>query len=159
MRRVLWCLLMVLCGFLGGALFCWAQGAYHQPGSAYFSDVSASSPHDDDIGYLVEGGVVSGYSDGTYKPGDAVTREQMASYVNRVAGMTYLLTMCSVDWNYFGGYASGLQAYQAGRITYAEYQANLAAMAWATDAAKSQLGRIPPTARTAPLAATWLKYF
>lgn len=159
MKRVPWCMLMVLCGFLGGALFCWAQGAYHQPGSAYFPDVSASSPHDDDIGYLVEGGMVSGYSDGTYKPGDAVTREQMAGYVNREAGVTYLLTMCSVDWNYFDGYASGHRAYLDGRITAQEYEANQAAMAWATDAAKDQFGEIPSTAQTAPLASTWLKYF
>jgi hypothetical protein len=103
--------------------------------------------------------VVSGYSDGTYRPTDVVTREQMASYVNRAVAAAYLLTMCSVDWNYANGEYSGYTAYTEGRITYAEYEANSAAMAWATDAAKSQYERIPATAQTAPLAATWLKYF
>lgn len=159
MKRLLWCLLMVLCGFLGGALFCWASGAFHQPGSVYFSDVATSSPHNEDVGYLYEGGIVKGISDDLYGPSLPVTREQMASFLGRTSAETYLLTMCSADWKFADGYFTGLRAYQEGRISYAEYQANSAAMQWATDAMKYQITQMNSDAVTAPLAQTWLKYF
>jgi len=157
MRKVLPMVLAICFGFAGGLLG--QATANHYAGSHYFPDVSATSPHDQDIGYLYELGVVKGFPDGTYGPGLPVSRDQMASYVTRAAAETYLLTMSSVDWNFFGGYYIGYKAYTDGRITYAEYQANYAAMVWATDAMKYQLGQLSPTAMTAPLAATWLKYF
>ena len=159
MKRLLWCLLMVLCGFLGGAIFCWASGAYHQPGSAYFADVSESSVHDDDIGYLYEAGVAKGFSATIYGPTLPITREQMASFLGRTSAEVYLLTMCSADWNFADGYFTGYTAYQEGRITYAQYQANAAAMEWATDAMRYEFSQMMPNAMTAPLAQTWLQYF
>ena len=158
-RTVLLVLVAALSGAVGGFVAGWAATTVHQPGSAYFTDVSAASPHNQDIGYLYEAGVVKGLGGGTYGPALSVTREQMASYAARTAAEAYLLTMCSIDWNYFGGYASGYQAYQDGRMTYQQYLDNYAAMTWATDAMKYQLGQLDPYAATAPLAATWQEYF
>jgi hypothetical protein len=150
---------MVLCGFLGGAIFCWASGAYHQPGSAYFSDVQVSSPHNEDIGYLYEAGVAKGISATAYAPSLPVSRDQMASFLGRTSAEVYLLTMCSADWKFADGYFTGYRAYQEGRISYAQYQANFAAMQWATDAMRWEFSQMSPDAMTAPLAQTWLQYF
>ena len=50
-----------------------------------FTDVSASSYAFDDIACLYELGVTTGTSATTYGPGDLVTREQVASFLARVA--------------------------------------------------------------------------
>jgi len=158
-RTLLLVLVAALSGTVGGFVAGWAATTVHQPGSAYFTDVSAASPHNQDIGYLYEAGVVKGLGGGTYGPALSVTREQMASYAARTAAEAYLLTMCSMDWNYFGGFFMGQTAYNEGRITYEEYVANTAAMAWATGAMSYQMDQLDPNAATAPLAATWQKYF
>ena len=52
-----------------------------------FSDVPISSWACDEIEACAQQGVVSGYPDGTYQPGNPVTRDQMAVYIARaVAG-------------------------------------------------------------------------
>lgn len=48
-----------------------------------FADVPASSVHADAIGRLAAADVVAGFPDGTYRPTDAVTRAQMATFLHR----------------------------------------------------------------------------
>jgi len=48
-----------------------------------FPDVPESSPHHDDISWLVAQGITSGFGDGTFKPQNPVARQQMASFLRR----------------------------------------------------------------------------
>ena len=60
--------------------------ADHHTGSYYFTDVSSTSPHDDDVGTLNESGVTKG-CDSTnpalYCPEADVLRDQMAAFLAR----------------------------------------------------------------------------
>jgi len=143
MLRILTCLIFgaAICLF---ALSAWAAMG-HQGGSAYFPDVSSSSLHNDDIGYLYEQGVVNGFFDGTYRPTTPVDRQQMASYIARAQAVTFMLTFMSVDQNFFGGYYTGQQAYLDGRITWEEYQASVAALDWATAGANYEFSQMRDT--------------
>jgi hypothetical protein len=49
---------------------------------AWFDD-TADSVHEGDIDALAEQGIVAGFEDGTYRPGNRVLRDQMASFVMR----------------------------------------------------------------------------
>ncbi|HET7079622.1 MAG TPA: S-layer homology domain-containing protein [Chloroflexia bacterium] len=53
-----------------------------------FTDVPAASPFSDFIRCLTCRGIVGGYSDGTFRPGAAVTRGQHAKFVANAAGYT-----------------------------------------------------------------------
>lgn len=143
MLRTLTCLIFgaAICLF---GLTAWAAMT-HQGGSAYFPDVSASSPHDHDIGYLYEMGVVSGFADGTYGPSTPVDRQQMASYIARSHAVVFMLTFMSIDQNFFGGYYTGEQAYIDGRISYEDYQASVGALEWATAAANREFSQMRDT--------------
>src|SRR5690606_24154125 len=39
-----------------------------------------------DVGWLVGRGITTGYPDGTYRPGDVVSRQSMAAFLHRFAG-------------------------------------------------------------------------
>ncbi len=64
-------LLMGLLGSVVGAAY-----ASHQ-----FSDVPNSQPHHDNINALVDSGCATGFDDGTFRPGDPVTRGQTARQI------------------------------------------------------------------------------
>lgn len=51
-----------------------------------FSDVPVSSPFYDGVRCLVCRGIVSGYSDGTFRPGNNITRGQISKMVSNAAG-------------------------------------------------------------------------
>jgi hypothetical protein len=46
-----------------------------------FDDVDAADTHSDNINALAEAGIVRGYGDGTYRPGNPVTRQQMSQFI------------------------------------------------------------------------------
>lgn len=46
-----------------------------------FEDVEADSVHADNINALAAAGIVQGFGDGSYRPGNAVTRQQMSQFV------------------------------------------------------------------------------
>ncbi|OWY60591.1 hypothetical protein B7486_68360, partial [cyanobacterium TDX16] len=48
-----------------------------------FSDVPESHPFYADIEWMAETGISEGYPDGTYRPGDPVTRQAMSAFVHR----------------------------------------------------------------------------
>lgn len=50
-----------------------------------FPDVNASTPHAEDITWLAESGISTGFPDGTFRGGDAVTRQDMAAFLRRLA--------------------------------------------------------------------------
>lgn len=50
-----------------------------------FPDVSATTPHAEDITWLAENGISAGFPDGTFRGGDAVTRQDMAAFLRRLA--------------------------------------------------------------------------
>lgn len=65
-----------------------------------FSDVPAGRWSEEGINTLAEGGLMEGYEDGLFHPEDAITVDQMATLVARLAGGTT-------------GYGSGYWAYKA----------------------------------------------
>jgi hypothetical protein len=50
-------------------------------GAPAYDDVPADHVHADNIAAVTEAGIAAGYGDGTYRPGEAVTRAQMASFL------------------------------------------------------------------------------
>jgi hypothetical protein len=51
-----------------------------------FSDVPTSSPFHDDISWLAESGITTGFPDDTYRPNEPVSRQAMAAFMRRLAG-------------------------------------------------------------------------
>jgi hypothetical protein len=56
------------------------------PPPARFADVPVGHPFFDDIGWLVDEEIATGYSDGTFRAGAAVSRQTMAAFLYRAAG-------------------------------------------------------------------------
>ena len=52
-----------------------------------FKDVPTSSPHYRDIMAVYKAGIASGYPDGTFRPNDTVTRDQMAVFLVRAKNL------------------------------------------------------------------------
>jgi len=69
----------------------------HEPGSTYFPDVTVGTPGDEHIGWLAESEVTGGFPDGTYRPDDYVTREQMAIYLARQRAVSYIDALLVAD--------------------------------------------------------------
>ena len=57
------------------------------PAPPDFPDVSSDSTHAEGIGAAAAAGIVEGYDDGTFGPGELVTREQLASMLFRALGL------------------------------------------------------------------------
>lgn len=62
--------------------------------SRRFSDVATSHPFCGAIESLASDGVLGGWSDGTYRPGEPVTRQAMAAFLYRVATGTSAVPAC-----------------------------------------------------------------
>lgn len=56
-------------------------GMFLIPVSASFSDVSETHLYKDAINYVQEQGIVNGYSDGTFKPGNLITRGEFTKII------------------------------------------------------------------------------
>jgi hypothetical protein len=67
--------------FTGGAL---AGGG--------FSDVPPGHAFEDEITWMADTGISTGYPDGTFRPGQAVTRQAMAAFMGRLADSFYVVT-------------------------------------------------------------------
>ncbi len=63
-------------------------------GAVVFSDVGKSSAEDEAVQYLVAAGVLAGYSDGTFRPGQPVTRGQAAKMVVAQQGVAPASSAC-----------------------------------------------------------------
>ena len=62
----------------------WLEGSAQLAGS--FNDVYTNTPHVDDILWLVESGITTGFSDGGFHPYANVARCDMAAFMYRLAG-------------------------------------------------------------------------
>jgi hypothetical protein len=56
-------------------------GPFQDPG---FTDVSAGHPFKNAIWFMATSGITTGYADGTFRPGDPVTRQAMAAFIHRL---------------------------------------------------------------------------
>jgi hypothetical protein len=65
-------------GLFAGSLFGGTAIASHQ-----FSDVSDSNIFHDDIDWLVDNNIATGFDDGTFRPSQPVTRQAMAAFMRR----------------------------------------------------------------------------
>jgi hypothetical protein len=61
---------------------------------APFSDVASSHPFCGEIKWMKDEAISAGFGDGTYRPGQVVTRQAMSAFMARLAGAT--LTDCTV---------------------------------------------------------------
>ena len=72
-----------------------------------FSDVPPTNPFHDDIAWLAENGIADGYADGTFHPGDPLSRQAAAAMLRRVAGadpaVPPVATAGSLDVQRFSG--------------------------------------------------------
>ena len=55
-------------------------------GSALFGDVPAGHSFGDEIYWMVDAGLTTGYADGTFRPKNEITREAMAAFLFRLEG-------------------------------------------------------------------------
>lgn len=60
--------------------------AYTPPAVSKFSDVPVTSPYYKAISWGVSQGINAGYTDGTFRPTQSISRESMALYLYRLAG-------------------------------------------------------------------------
>ena len=102
-QHMLTVVIALLAGFFGAFAYGLVDDVLHSPGSDYFSDVSADSPHSDDIGFAVEAGITMGVTPELYGSGAGVSREQMASFQMRdlaaaVALSVELTRVLQMDW-------------------------------------------------------------
>lgn len=58
--------------------------------SHQFSDVPTSHPFHNDISAIAGAGITTGFSDGTYRPSEPVTRQAMAAFLRRSGGRAAL---------------------------------------------------------------------
>jgi hypothetical protein len=63
-----------------------AGGRTPCPGAGPFPDVGTTHPFCAEITWMVGEGITTGFPDGTYRPGDGVTRQSMAAFMYRMAG-------------------------------------------------------------------------
>jgi hypothetical protein len=66
-------------------------GAFEPPASPSFDDVGTGHPFYDDVEWMAETGVSTGYEDGTFRPSAAVTRQAMSAFLYRL----WLLCTCA----------------------------------------------------------------
>lgn len=66
-----------------------------------FTDVAAGSYCENAVKWAAAIGITKGYEDGTFKPGDPITREQMATFLFRYASTRNLTTALRADLNKF----------------------------------------------------------
>ena len=77
------------------------------PRNTIFNDVPSAVTGSGYIASAVEKGIITGFPDKTYKPGDPVTRGQMAIFLDRA------FTVKEGKSNTFKDVKSGMKAYQA----------------------------------------------
>ncbi len=56
------------------------------PGAPLFRDVPADHPFADEVLWMAQAGITTGYADGTYRPAAAINRDAMAAFLYRYAG-------------------------------------------------------------------------
>ena len=141
------CLAMgLLGGALGQAIFGQEETLLHLPGDIYYSDVSADSPHADDIGFSREAGIARGFSDTLYGPDWLVTREQMATFEMRdfTAGIVFALRISGRLYQDIHGSPHMLPPSSVGIVE--EWERDIAFCRWAAELIDYQAATRPADA-------------
>ena len=73
------------------------NGSYQCIPERYFTDVADEKWYSDSISFCAVHGFVSGYSDGSFYPGKAITREEFAAVMNRVLSLNEPATNTYTD--------------------------------------------------------------
>lgn len=84
------------------------------PVADHFADDDGTT-HEDNINRISEAGITTGFSDGTYRPDDIITRAQMASFIARGFGLDAVATGPFVDVS--GIHAGNINAIYVAGIT------------------------------------------
>jgi hypothetical protein len=77
-------------------------------GTGTFSDVPADHPFNAEIEWMAATGISTGFPDGTYRPGEPVTRQSMAAFMARLSDAFYVTSISAtpgVEQNSFLGSA------------------------------------------------------
>lgn len=90
-------------------------------GTSRFSDVNASAYYASAVAWASENGVVNGYADGTFKPNNPITREQMAAFLFRYAALKEQDVSPRADLSPFAD-ASQIASYAVEAIQWANAQ-------------------------------------
>ncbi|OWY59808.1 hypothetical protein B7486_72575, partial [cyanobacterium TDX16] len=59
-------------------------GPFPNPG---FTDVGAGHPFFEEISWMADAGITTGFTDGTFRPAAPVTRQSMAAFLFRLLGL------------------------------------------------------------------------
>ncbi|MCC5952769.1 MAG: S-layer homology domain-containing protein [Acidimicrobiia bacterium] len=71
-------------------------GDWAAAGAGQFTDVGVGHPFDTAIGWMALEGISTGFADDTFRPGDAVSRQAMAAFMQRFADTEKLITTGNV---------------------------------------------------------------
>ena len=78
---------------------CLLVPALTAPAFAAFPDVPADEWYTEYVDFCTEKGIVNGFEDGTFRPGRAITRQEMAAILYRYAQYKKLDTSVGADTN------------------------------------------------------------
>jgi len=67
-------------------MFRLASNPAYNPSGQSFSDVPLTHPFYEEIEWMVDDGIASGFNDGSFRPGAIVTRHAIASFIYRLLG-------------------------------------------------------------------------
>ena len=90
-------------------------------GGTAFTDVAGGQWYADGVAWASANGVVSGYTDGTFRPNDTITREQMAAILYQYARLQGKLDSGRADLSVFSD-AGSLSAYAREPMSWAVAQ-------------------------------------
>lgn len=83
--------------------------AFTAPEAARFPDVQPGHQFYKEISWLAATGITTGWDDGTFRPGAAITRDAMAAYLHRLYGAPVLRAAAEADVHPFGDVAADTQ--------------------------------------------------
>lgn len=87
---------LVVAGAAMAGMIAGASGAAWA--TSRFNDVPANHPFFDEITWMADTGISTGYDDGTYRPGDPVTRQAMSAFMQRLYSLRDTYTATSSDY-------------------------------------------------------------
>lgn len=87
--------------------------AYSKSGCEYFPDIKTGSYCDEAIGWAYENSIILGYEDGTFKPNQSITRQEVATMLYRYSNaksidlepINKIDAKTAADWQQVGGFA------------------------------------------------------
>ena len=94
-----------------------APVGFTAPATPTFSDVAPDSPFYTEIEWMVSAGLATGYDDDTFRPTASISRQAMAAFLHRYAGLPEALPAEFVDVPSDGMFAEAIGWLEDARIT------------------------------------------